>query len=77
MRNYVDFLQADKHESFLLVDSMTSGVFSQVYRKYPKQQVCNIFAAFQGKLEGPVYRHKRFLSIILDMCDQSCPNYQK
>ena len=40
----VDFLPADKHESFLQVDSITFGVLSQTCPKYPKQlvQYCNI-----------------------------------
>ena len=82
MRDGVDFLPADKHESFLLVDGITLGVFSLVCPKYPKQQVYNIFAVSQGKREGRVdflhvYKHERFLSIILDMCGQACPNYRK
>ena len=40
----VGFLAADKHKSFLQDDSITLGIYSQVCPKYPKQQVCNIFA---------------------------------
>ena len=39
-----DFLPADEHKSLLQDDSITLGVYSQVCPKYPKQQVCNIFA---------------------------------
>ena len=45
------FLPADKHKSFLQVHSITVGIRSQAYAKYPKQQVCNIFAVSQGKYE--------------------------
>ena len=40
----VDFLLVDKSKSFLQVDSITLGVGSQACSRYPKQQVCNIFA---------------------------------
>ena len=49
MRDEVDFLPADKHKSFLQVDFIFLGVRSQAYPKYPKQQVCNIFAISQVK----------------------------
>ena len=48
----VYFLSADKHESFLQVDSITLDVRSKAYPKYPKQQIYNIFAISQGKREG-------------------------
>ena len=51
MRDKVDILSADKHESFLQ-DSIFFGVRSQAFPKYPKQQVCKIFAISQGKREG-------------------------
>ena len=44
MGDEVDFLAADKHENFLQVDTVTLGVYSQAYPKYPKQQFYNIFA---------------------------------
>ena len=42
----VDFLPADKHESFLQDDSIALDVRSQACLKYPKQQVCNTYAKF-------------------------------
>ena len=45
-------LPADKHESFLQVDSITLGVRSQACPKYPKQEVYNSFALSQRKREG-------------------------
>ena len=54
MEDEVDFLPADpadKHKSFLQVDSITLGVLSQACPKYPKQQVYNIFVISQGKCE--------------------------
>ena len=47
----VDFLPANKHESFLQVDSITLGLRSQACPKYPKQ-VYKIIATSQGKREG-------------------------
>ena len=52
MGDVVDFLPADKHKIFLQDDSIFLGVSSQACPKYPKQQVCNIFAISQGKREG-------------------------
>ena len=36
MEDEVDFEPADKHRSFLQVDSITLSVFSQAFPKYPK-----------------------------------------
>ena len=43
MEDEVHFLPADKHESFLQIDSINFGVYSRAFPKYPKQ-VQNIFA---------------------------------
>ena len=47
----VDFLPANKHESFLQVDIITLGLCGQACPKYPKQ-VYNIFVISKGKREG-------------------------
>ena len=52
MEDEVHYSTADKHGSFLQVDSITLGVHSQAYTKYPKQQVYNVFAISQGNCEG-------------------------
>ena len=39
MGDEVDFMSANKHESFPQVDSITLGVESQACPEYPKQQV--------------------------------------
>ena len=52
MEDEVDFLLADKHESFLQDDSVILGVCCQSCSKYPKQQVRNIFAISHRKREG-------------------------
>ena len=36
MRYHVDFMPADKYESFLQSDSVTLDVRSKAYPKYPK-----------------------------------------
>ena len=51
MGNEVDFLPANKHESFIQDGSINLGVRSQACPKYPKQ-ACNIFEISQGKYEG-------------------------
>ena len=48
----VEFLPSDKYESLLQDDIFTLSVCSQTRSKYPKQQICNIFAISQGKHEG-------------------------
>ena len=52
MGDEVDFLPANKHETFLQIDSITLGVHSQACPRYPIQQTFNIFAISQGKSEG-------------------------
>ena len=37
------FLQADKHESFLQIDTMIFDGDGQTFSKFPKLQVCNVF----------------------------------
>ena len=81
----VDFLPANKHESFLQVDSITLDLHSQACPKYPKQKVYNIFVISQGKREDELDllstdKRQRFLQIaiiILGVCGQTCPNYLK
>ena len=51
MGDEVDFLLADKHKSFLQVDSATLGACSQVCPKYPKY-VSSILVISQEKHEG-------------------------
>ena len=54
----VDFLPANKHESFVQVDSITLGLLSQACPKYPKQ-FYNIFADPFSKKCG-IYCNKRY-----------------
>ena len=67
--NEVNFLSADKHESFLLVASITLSFHSQACPKYPK------FIKFTMSLQYfkenmtdkvdflPAYKHEKFLQI--------------
>ena len=48
----IHFLPADKHKSFLQIDSITLGVHGQACPKHPKQQLYNIFVISQGKRKG-------------------------
>ena len=52
MGDEVEFLPADKHKSFLQVDSVTLGAPSQTGPRYQKYSVYNIFAITQGKHKG-------------------------
>ena len=63
----VNFLPVDKHGNFLQVDIIILDVCIQVCPKYPKQQVCNIFPIYQGKID----------TIILGACGQACLYYPK
>ena len=47
MGDEVDFLPSDKRDSFLRVDSITFGLYSE----HAKSTQNNIFAIFQGKRE--------------------------
>ena len=65
--------------SFLQIDSITMGVFSQACPKYPKQQVYNIFEISQRKCDEldflPADKPQRFLqsdTVILGVCGQAC-----
>ena len=39
----VDFMHADKHESFLQIDTMVFGGDGQAFPKFRKLQVCDVF----------------------------------
>ena len=53
MGDEVDFLTADKHQSFLQFDSINLSVRRQVCQKNSKQQqVHNILVISQGKHQG-------------------------
>ena len=52
MGDEVYFLPADKHKSFLQVDSITLSVHSHAMPKVPKTTSLQIFAISQGKREG-------------------------
>ena len=68
VREEVDFLYADKHQSFLQVDYNNLGIkvlykvilfdmiiidgHDQAFSKYSKQQVCNIFTISQKRSYG-------------------------
>ena len=48
----INFFPADKHKSFLQVDSINLGLHGEACPKHPKQQLYNIFAISQGKRKG-------------------------
>ena len=85
MGDEVDFLPADKHESFLQDDHMTLGVYSQ---ECPSTQNNRFSASLQYLQENVkdevdfllADKRQRFFqidNITLDMCGQACPNYPK
>ena len=45
----VYFLHADKHQSFLQIDSMIFDGDDQAFSKFPKKQVCNVFTISQKR----------------------------
>ena len=46
-RDKIDFLHADKHQTFLQVDAINHGGHDQVYPNYTKEQVCKILQYFK------------------------------
>ena len=85
MSDEVDFLHADKHESFLQIDTM---ILIGVVKHSQSSQNCK-FAMSLQYLKKEVRdevdflhadKHQRFLqidTIILGVCGQACPNYPK
>ena len=51
----MDFLPADKHRTFLQIDSITLSMHGQGCPKYPKQQLYNIFGIFPKFRKEQVY----------------------
>ena len=51
MSDAVDFLHADKHESLLQIDTKIFDGYGQVFPKFPKKQVWNVFTISLKKLE--------------------------
>ena len=51
MSDVVDFLHADKHESLLQIDTKIFDGYGQVFPKFPKKQVWNVFTISLKKLE--------------------------
>ena len=49
MEYEIDFLSADKHKTFLQIDSITLDVHIKACPKYPRQQVYNTLAKSQRK----------------------------
>ena len=49
MSDEVEFLLADKHESFLQFDIMIFDGDCQAFLKFAKQQVCNVFTISQKR----------------------------
>ena len=76
MGNEVDFLSADKHKSFLQVDSVALGVGSQACPKYPPTKFAKSLQYLKENVKDefdffPVYKHQRFPqidTIILGVC---------
>ena len=66
----VDFLPADKHESFLQDNSISLGVHSLAYLKYQKQQVCNTLQYLKENVKDevdflPADKQQMFLQLVL------------
>ena len=55
MEDEVEFLQPDKQDSFLQIDSITLGMPSQACPNYPKQQVYNISAIITLSKHDGIY----------------------
>ena len=87
MRDQGNFLFTDKHQSFLQVGAIPFGRWGQLFPKYPKWQVCNIFVIFQERREGRTNviflhedKHHNFLqagTIVFTDHDKACAKYPK
>ena len=85
MGDEVDFLPADKLESFLLIDSIILGVSSQACPKYPKNKFAISLHYLKENVKEevdflPADKHQMFLqidAIVLGVCVQECSNYRK
>ena len=87
MGEEVNFLPADKHESFRWIDSINFGVHSRACPKY-KKQIHNIFVIEKQLKENakdevhflPADKRQMFLQIyiiILGVSGKAYPNYPK
>ena len=83
MRDEVDFLPADKHESFLQIGSITLGVCSQACPKYSKKKFAISLQYLPKEVSDEVDflhadKHERLLQIDTVMVDgQAFPNFPK
>ena len=85
MGDEVDFLPANKHKSFLQVDSITLGVHSQACPKYPKNKFAISLQYLKKNRKDEVEflspdKHKIFFqfgTLNLGVYGQACPNYPK
>ena len=85
MGDNVDFLHADKHESFLEDDSITLGVHSQTSQNTQNNKFTMSLQYLKENVKDevdflPADEGQKFLkidTIILDVCCQACRNYPK
>ena len=83
MGDEVDFLPADKHESFLQDDNMTLGVYSQECTSTQNNRFSSSLQYLQENIKDEVDflladKRQSFQidNITLGMCGQACPNIQ-
>ena len=50
MSGGADFLHAGKHESFVQVNTMIFDGNGQAFRKFAKEQVCNVFTVLHKRI---------------------------
>ena len=85
MGDQVDFLPADKHKSFLKVDSITLVVVARHAKSTQNNKFAISLQYLQENLKDevgflPADKHQGFLqinTIILDVCGQACLSYPK
>ena len=85
MIDKVDFLHADKHESFLQIDTMIFNAMVKHSQSSQNSKFAMSLQYLKKKSEMKLNflhaeKHQRFLqidAIIFSVCDQTCSNYPK
>ena len=76
----VDFLNADKHQSFLKAVSIYFDGFDQAFSKYPEKLTISLWYCKKEVRNEDDFWHAgkhEFNTVIFDYCFQPCPNSPK
>ena len=74
----IDFLYVNNHESSLEIDTMVFDEDGQIFQKFPKYQVCNVFTKSQHSQHFQHFKYQSFLqadTIFIDEHDHGFSKY--